>query len=175
MNSGVTKVVVAFLLVAALCAWIFWPRSIEPAQESNRFKTPAGYSIIVPRDWGWKIDARPLDRTAKDKLFLSPRNPGYRPPGMSIVRLAREPNETDLKNNDGFVNKSFQDEPALVFHGSRKKYWAWEAVFQRGGDWFRLTLSIPGYEDIPSSNWFGYVNSFRYEPPPATQPAASGL
>jgi hypothetical protein len=45
-------------------------------------------------------------------------------------------------------------------------------IFKDQDRWFHLSLSTPDYNDVPTSEWWPYVNSFRYEPEKAVKQIA---
>lgn len=169
LGNPIAKGIVVMLFVGAILAYAFWPRHLPPPEESNRVRHPAGYSVIAPPSWKSRYEALSRSNDHKDILFIEPSVDTKWAPGLMITRLRFPPDKSKL-SQEGFTEGTFQKQPALLNYYEIDHYWIWRAYVERAGEWFELRLQINNYQPLPGGDWWDYLNSFVFEPPPATRP-----
>jgi hypothetical protein len=171
MKSPFAKVLVALLVVAAVLAWAMRPKHMPKPDEANRVWHPEdGYSIISPPGWKRSFETAEgtLNRANKGWLRVDPVEQQYHPPSLVVTRLPKAPDPAML-SKDQFHDGEFHSLPAHVFEGPMKKEYAHRIIFEDRGEWFEINLTIGGPEDIEHSDWWPYIDSFRYDPSRATK------
>ena len=66
---------------------------------------------------------------------------------------------------------TFQGREAWLYSQMGKHDYAYRLLFPRGGTWYEISLRLPIEEDIPNSDWWPYLMSFKAQdapPAPAT-------
>lgn len=161
--------VLGFLLALGL---VVYAMSGLPAPREQDRVTPLNdsFSIITPRDWEVRvvygsadryvttINARPVKTVGPEIKFFAGR--------------FREPPDLRKLEQDGLVPTQFQQRPAMVYSAMIKKDFHYTLVFERGGTWYEIGLRLQTAEDIPNSDWWPYIDSFRAIDSPASAPAA---
>src|SRR5206468_7672894 len=101
------RVLVVLAVFGGLAAFLFWPRGLTAPREENRTMHPSGYSIIVPPEWEARVDAKPNDGYAKDRLHLRPIREGHWQPEVTVTRLRKPPDAAELKSSEHFTDGRF--------------------------------------------------------------------
>src|SRR5439155_23095468 len=139
---------------------------------------------IAPPSWESGVDVKSADSHGKDRLHLRRKPTGMWQPEITVVHLTKAPDAAQLKDRENFKAESFQGAEALVFDRPIKKFWVYKVIFARAGEWFEASVATPDFEDVRHTNWYAYLESFRYPDPnwvpkkaatrPATSPSDSG-
>jgi hypothetical protein len=178
-NSPVAKVIAVALFIGALAAWIFWPRTFPKPEESNRVWHPDGFSLIHPPGFEGQVEtgADVMDKRHHGILTLWPINRGYFPPALRLIHWQIPPDWAERKAAEHYVDSTFQGRPAILYIGQIGKQWVYRTDFQDQGQSFELSLETRDKIDVPHSDWWPYLLSFRYDRAmarrsvPATLPA----
>lgn len=157
------------ILVCTLIVWSFW--GMPAPREQDRMGPVSGeFSIIRPRDWQGMVKyGRPDGSHFSVIESHDPKGIG-RPQTLTVGRLRNPPDEAMLHQSRMQLSQ-FQSQPAWIFQGWIKKDFYWQAMFQRHGDWYEISLQLNHGEDIPASGWWAYLTSFQAKPAPASMPA----
>lgn len=169
------KVVVAMLLfsVAMASLVLLFRPDIGKPDEGNRTRHPAGFSIVAPLGW----EREPLRLASEttgtlDTLKFAPERKVGKQPWLVVTRLGEK---LPPENFAGFVDATFQGQPARVFDGKQRGMFHWHAIFQRHGQWYRIELFTPDPqpEGIAKTSWMAFFETFQADAPPATAPATA--
>jgi hypothetical protein len=172
LTRPVLKVLVVFAAIAAFCVIVYLMSGLPAPRERDRIAHVAGtFSIIKPRDWDGRVVYGPIDKTYVETIDITPAKSIGRTQKLFVGRLRHPPDVAELKSKHRFVESQFQQRPALLFSGAVKEGYVWRTIFQRGDDWYEIGLRLQVEEDVPRSDWWAYVNSFRAEEKPATSKA----
>ena len=149
-----------------------WLMSGMPApREADRVGPANGtFSIIKPHGWESQVVYGPLDHQYLTTLAVEPEKSVGKGQRL-FVGLLRKPPDLEILKAAGMVPGQFQDRDALTSAAQLKHEFVWRAVFNRG-DWYEIFLRLPREEDVPHSEWWPYLTSFKANPRPATEPAA---
>jgi hypothetical protein len=162
-----------------------------PPSETNRFESPAGYSIVSPLGWKAQIGSPEdwmKDNIVDDIVIEGQTSDKWCPTSITVDHLG--PGEYRLYDGwlhstqslpDGWAHTEFQGQPALkkFYEGSgsreatRGSYQPWlmqELFLERNGQGFILTFIVKNADRHP---YFmqplpiveQYFETFRYEPP----------
>jgi hypothetical protein len=167
-RSGVFRVLVPLLVVAAIGVWIYLSTSNVP-QESNRVTHPAGYSIVKPRDWVAKMQVK-LSETCRDAITLEPEKWISLEPSIWVHRLISPPDARKLQDS-GFVEGEFQGHKAWLSQQKPRRRIVRVARFAVGSDWYEVGVNLPGLEGARIDDWWQFALTFH--PAPSTQAAPS--
>src|SRR4051812_414200 len=129
MNSPTAKILAVVLFLAALAAWIAWPRHMPPPDEANRQWHPDGYSFIRPAGWEGGPEANMADARMAGRITMRPATRSLRMAGVSIINWKEKPDLEKLKRDDHYVDGTFQGNPALLCEGMLKQYWTQRIVW----------------------------------------------
>jgi hypothetical protein len=165
-QTPLAKVLVLVLCVGAFAAWAIWPRHLPRPDEKNRLYHPEdAYSIIVPPGWtmsSFEISEHTLTND-RGWMKLEPLNAGKNAPSLMIHVMTAAPDDK-YKQKEGFTDGTFQGRPALVKSFHQHWQWGYSFDFQKQDKWFDMCLMTPDYYDAPNSDWWPYLQSFKYEP-----------
>jgi hypothetical protein len=170
MRSPFAKVLVILLIIAGFVAWAMRPKHMPKPDKANRVWHPEdGYSIISPPGWRRSFETAEgtLNKNNLGWLRVDPTEPQYHPPSLVVTRLPKPPDPAALER-DQFRDGEFQSLPAKVFEGPLKKDYAHRIIFKDHEQWFEINLTIGAPTDIEHSDWWPYIQSFRYDPSRAT-------
>jgi hypothetical protein len=157
------------ICVIAVAQFIFLSRIISPypdvqraPAEANRVIHPAGFSIVKPGSTRAIVEVASSD--GEDSITILPDGGRSRyTPILSVRRLGQPPDLSQLER-DGFKGGAFQGQQAIVNKGPSGKYDLCRIVVNRGGEWYEVTLLIPGGDSdpasIPSPEWQRYMDTF---------------
>ena len=171
MKSPIAKILLVLLIVAAVVAWAMRPKHIPKPDEANRVWHPEdGYSIIAPPGWtrSFETESGTLNKANRGWLRVDPTEPQYHPPSLVVTRLPKAPDPATLEK-DRFTDGEFQSRPAKIFEGPLKKDYAHRIIFNDHDQWFEINLTVGMPMDIVHSDWWPYIDSFRYDPGHATK------
>jgi hypothetical protein len=163
-----TPPVIKFLIViAAIGGFVLLAYSLAglPApREANRVSAPDGtFSIIMPPDWEDKISAGTDGMIA---IKMSPLRWSGRMTQFTARRLVSPPVLTEA------VAIKFQNRDAWILAKQRSFEYVWQILFQRDGTWFVIVLNLPRADDVPNSDWWPYVMSFKSSKASPSRPPA---
>jgi hypothetical protein len=167
-RSGVFRVLVPLLAIAAIGVWIYWSTSNAPV-ESNRVTHPAGYSIVKPREWVAKMQVKPSE-TCRDAITLEPEKWISLEPSIWVKRLISPPGVQKLQDS-GFVEGEFQGHKAWLSQQKPRRRIVRVARFPVGSDWYEVGVNLPGLEGARIDDWWQFALTFH--PAPSAQPAPS--
>lgn len=153
---AITVVVGVFILVIYMMAGLPKPK------EENRIRTANNsFSIIAPPDWEPIIHYGSNDKFFHTTMDIQPKKNVGLTQKIFIGVYRNRPDVQKLKSSLNYRDYTFQGRPALLWSGKNKNDYVWEMVFERDETWFNLTLRLNLEEDIPSSGWWAYLNSFQ--------------
>ncbi|QDU73079.1 hypothetical protein Pan97_00460 [Bremerella volcania] len=132
---------------------------VSPPEEVHRVVSPAGFSIVAPKNWGSAFPDSP-------EIQLRPRTafPG-RCGFFSVMKVG----PWDPKS-EGYLPITFQgqkawqriesrpttfDDPAVTYY---------ELTFERDGQWYYIKYGVQEEWDEPSEIVRQYLDTFRIEP-----------
>lgn len=172
MNKAVVgKIFVIVIFIGGIALWLFYPRRLPPPQEANRIMHPDGYSFIRPPGWvtNYITAEATINSLNRGWLRAEPPNRGHDPTALVVNVLSKPP----IPPPPGFHPGTFQGHPAEFFSDKFQGSWAFRIQFQDHGWWFEIDLSSPYKIDQSNSEWWPYINSFRFEPEKASKHATT--
>ncbi len=163
--------IVAFFAALGIYFWI--SMRIPAPREQDRVTHRDGlYSIIKPRDWEVSFDYKGNDRYL-DTLEIRLPTTSARDRRIFIGRLRQPPLKPANTINEKHFDTQFQGRPAWVLQGRSRLEHYWRALFERNGRWYELVFWTPLEEDVPSSGWWAYLQTFRASEGATTVPATN--
>lgn len=170
--SGVQAVAAILVLsvVAAAVVLIMRP-DLDRPDEAARVRHPAGFSIVAPLNW--INDLRPqrlVDGRITDAIKMIPERVHTKETTFLVQKIGTEPMDDPFP---GFVDGTFQNQPARIFDGKRGDQYGYVAIFRRDGIWYSLSLSTPDKPatKIADGYWMAFFDTFRVDSaPPTTRP-----
>ena len=173
-RSGVFRIVVPALLIAAFAGWIYSSMSNAP-RESDRVTHPAGYSIIKPRGWVARVQVKP-NETVRDSIVLVPEKWLSLEPSIWVKRYLWPPAVQKLLDS-GYVEGDFQGRHAWLSRQKPKRAIDQSVIFQEGDGWYQVGVHLPGLEGARIDEWWQFPLTFHAAPAsqsataPATEPS----
>jgi hypothetical protein len=152
------------------------PNVRHPPAEPNRVVHPAGFSIVKPG----RTRAIVLAATSvnDDEITILPDGGRSRYTSGLYVRRLRQPPDLSRLEHEGFRQGAFQGHDSLVYKGPSGEYFAYRVMTNRGGQWYEVSLLIPGADrspaSIPSPEWQRYLETFAAPIAPTTTTRAAG-
>lgn len=173
MDKSILKIIGFIVVVIALTAiFKFVTREqLDPPDESRRVRHPDGYSFVAPKDWaGSVLQAGKIKYPmlkfvpetnvgVQPSLLVSRNDKPYELPGGKEVRDSARPIQ-------------FQGQPATYYEGIEQNVWMYAIDFQRGSDYYRISLKLAVHEEVMRGNWWKYFETFRLETALTTQPTS---
>lgn len=132
---------------------------VNPPEEVHRVVSPAGFSIVAPRNWEAAFPDSPEIQLRPRLAF--PRRSGY----LSVMPV----DQWDPKS-EGYLPVAFQegkawhriksrptsfDDPAVTYY---------ELTFERDDQWYYIKYGVQEEWDEPSKIVRQYLDTFRVEP-----------
>jgi len=160
--------VLGFLVVLAVVVWLL--SGLPAPREQDRVATADGaFSIIKPRDWDSRVLYNSLDSRYSAAIEITPAKSVGRMQRFCVSQFREAPDQRALQST--FTASRFQDRDAWLFAKMVKRDFIFRLIFERGGQWYEISLRLPSETDVPESDWWPYVNSFRAQAPgSATNP-----
>lgn len=174
MYGGIACVIVVAQVIFLFRTASPYPNIRQPPVEANRVVHPTGFSIVKPGRTRAMVTSASSD--GEDAINILPEGGSSRyMPVLNVRRLHEAPDLARL-GREGFRTGTFQGQPSLVYEGPMGKYDAYRVMTNRGGDWYAVTLLIPGGDgapaSIPSREWQRYLETFKPAAPPTrTRPS----
>jgi hypothetical protein len=174
-TQPVIKILAAAAVLLGFILYVAFAPRVPPPDEKNRATNlVGGYSIIRPPDWEEKAVYAAADRTYKDMLEIRPKvSRSGKETRIFIGRFRNPPDLEDIRQRNERVDTKFKNYEAEIFTGHTKheREFFWRAIIHHGGEWYELTLWLPARQDVPTSEWWPYLQSFRAPDVPPTMPA----
>jgi hypothetical protein len=162
LSGPAVRVLAAFAAVGVFVLVLYAMAGLPKPSEENRFRTANNsFSIIAPPEWEPIIRYGANDKTFHTTMDIQPKKSVGPAQKMFIGVYRNPPDLQKLKSSLNYRDYTFQGKPALVWSGKNKNDHVWEMVFERDQTWFNLTLRLNLEEDIPSSGWWPYLNTFQ--------------
>lgn len=167
-----TKPIVRILIVLAAVgglALVVWLRSGLPQpDEANRVGPLDGsFSIIKPPGWEEQITYAPADPAYITTIDIRPARSIGQHERLFVARMREQP-DLEKRNASGILESDFQGRPAFMGYGKRSRDFWWSVWFRIGTDWYEITVRTNIPQDIPASDWWAYVASFKAREPSPT-------
>jgi hypothetical protein len=157
------RVLVALAVLGVFVLAIYRMGRLPKPSEANRVMVGDDvFSIIKPPDWEEKI----VYGSSTTGLELSPAKSLGRPETINVARI---PLPT-FQRLAPMTLSEFQGQKAWIEYKTLKWEYLWHTIFQRSGHWYELTLHLQFKEDVPKSEWWPYLMSFRAGNGPSTLP-----
>jgi hypothetical protein len=173
-SSPIVRILVALVAIGALVLVVYLRFGMPAPDERYRVGPATGeFSIIIPPDWSARVMHEPSQKQYLTVLNASPKKIVGMEQSLKIGRLRIGPTLEQLKTS-GLLPLVFQDRPAFGAGSLVKHDFIWRMLFERSGQWFELILVLRIPEDVPQSDWWPYLESFRSASPgetPATAPS----
>jgi hypothetical protein len=167
----VIKVLTVLGFVAIFVLVIYLMSGLPAPREENRVGPTNGtFSIIRPPDWEAQVIYSPADRQYATEVNIRPIRSVGREQRIVVSRLRNPPDMEKLKELK-YQPGQFQGQPAMILAGKQKYQYLWRAIFERAGSWYDVMIWLTREEDVPHSDWWPYLTSFRAREVPATEPA----
>jgi hypothetical protein len=162
--------VAGFLAVVVILAYfvtVVLRPSIGRVDEGRRLRHPAGFSIVVP--WGWTGRVDGYRQTRPVITMIPDRSTGVQP-SLVVTKGSEQPEP--LKQGP-MQPTTFQGRPARVWSGRVQNAHMFYLDVEIEESWYRLSLKLPGFEDVRGGAWWGFLESLQVEPASATTRGAS--
>ncbi len=175
LTPPVIKILIVVGVVIAAALYVYLTSGMPAPRESDRVSMADGsFSIIKPHGWGSSTGSEPEDSPFDSHIELWH-------PGMSgaedflvLSRIRIDPTAESL-TGAGMTLGSFQGREAYFRTVEKPREYQWRMVFKNEGAWYNLLVRLRYKEDIPRSDWWGFISSFRSAPRPASQPATTQM
>jgi hypothetical protein len=162
------RILIALIVLGAFGLSLYWMGRMPRPREANRVNVNNDvFSIIKPPDWDEKIGYG----TGTVSLQLEPAKSLGRPELIYVSRIA-PPTTQQLAP---MSEEEFQGQKAWIEYKTLKWEYLWHTIFQRGQYWYELALHLQLKEEVPHSEWWAYLNSFRAGEGPSTRPVLQSL
>jgi hypothetical protein len=154
-NQPTLRILIALIVLGGFALALYWMGRLPGPSEANRVNVGDDlFSIIKPPDWEQEIFFGPPGTIT---LKLQAAKSVGRPQTINVSRIAA-PITQQLEAMDPW---EFQGQKAWLEYKTLKWEYLWRTIFQRGTYWYELELHLQLKEDVPRSEWWPYVMSFR--------------
>jgi hypothetical protein len=177
MSHRLRNLTALAVVVGSVC-FAYWIQREVPS-EKYRVRNPRAYSVCCPQDWSAEMDGpgdgEELGKARRlDGITMRPEAFNGIPPRMFVNRFASAPDAAALRA-DGWIDGSFQGQPALVREEKIKRGLTRGAVFERAGQWFEVIVGESVAGSIHTDQWWKFLETFRYPDgePPTARPTAT--
>lgn len=166
MTGPVVKVLVIVGAILGFALMLYFIAGLPSPREADRLTTFDGsLSMIPPTGRGWTSGVKygPSNDNLISQIEIIHSDMIGIPDSLRASRFRNAVEQADLEKT-GFVPGTFQNEPAWIFSKQVKRSYIWRMIFQRHGQWYDITLALQRQEDVPSSGWWPFINSFQAKP-----------
>jgi hypothetical protein len=181
MSHRLRNLTALVVVLGSVCLGYWMQREVP--SERYRVRNPQAYSVCCPQDWSAEMEGpgsgEELGKAPRlDAISMRPDAFSGIPPRMFVNHFASAPDEAALRA-DGWLDGSFQGQPALVREQRIKRGLTRSAVFERAGQWFEVIVGESVAGSVHTDRWWAFLETFRYpdgEPlraaPPTVVPLA---
>jgi hypothetical protein len=164
LNQPTMRILIALIVVGGFAISLYWMGRLPAPSEANRVRVEKDiFSIIKPPGWDEKT-IYGSDGIVSVKLD-PPKSVGR----SEMIYAARILPPTTQKLAP-MSEEEFQGQKAWIEYKTLKWEYLWHTIFQRGPYWYEIELHLQLKEDVPNSEWWPYLMSFRAGNGPTTRP-----
>ncbi|WP_428940310.1 hypothetical protein [Fontivita pretiosa] len=171
-TQPMVKLLTVLAVVVGFVIYVYLASGLPAPREQDRVVTRNGtFSIIKPR--GWEADIRyggPHD-SFRERIVLTPQRSVGMETRITAARLSQPQNMDELLSRPNTLRGEFQSRQAVLSEKRSRKEYFWWATFERDGQWYEVGIRLARPEDLPSSDYWPFLTSFRASA--ATQPATA--
>jgi hypothetical protein len=160
-------IVCGFLLALAGVVWLMSGMP-TPREQDRVVAGEAGFSVIKPPEWDSRVMYGAANANVSATIEITPVKSVGLMQRFCTSQFRVPPDEKAISQQ--FTPRKFQDREAWLFSGWVKRDYMFRLVFERGGRWYEMSLRLPAETDVPNSDWWKYINTFRVHETPSTVP-----